>query len=81
MKNAKMLKPQAQDNQELKDKFKGLILLKENIGLMVWYLLSGILSSIVSYNYLITFNCDRNGNEMKQRYEEYKKKREQNDDD
>ncbi len=80
MKSAKMLKPEAQDNTELKNKFKGLILLKENIGLMVWYLLSGILSSIVSYNYLITFTCDRNVNEMKQRYKEYITKREQNDD-
>ena len=81
MKDAKMLKTEAEDNLELKNKFKGLILLKENIGLMTWYLLSGILASIVSYNYLITFNCDRNVNEMKQRFKEYLKKREQNNDD
>jgi hypothetical protein len=80
MKESDMFKQEALDDDTLKNKFKGLILLKENIGLMVWYLLSGILSSIVSYNYLITFNCNRNVDEMKQRYLEYKKKRSNNDD-
>ena len=81
MKDGKMLKEGVADNAALKNKFKGLILLKENVGLMVWYLLSGILSSIVSYNYLITFDCNRNVSEMKQRYMEYKKKREEDDDE
>ena len=62
-------------NSDLKEKFRSVISLKENIGIMVWYLLSGILASYVSYNYILSMSCKRNVNEMKIRYAEYKKKR------
>ena len=53
MKESDMFKQEALDDDTLKNKFKGLILLKENIGLMVWYLLSGILSYCkLLFNYI-----------------------------
>lgn len=45
-------------SEDLED-FKGFIRLKDNIGYFVWYILTGLLITSISYNYMISVKCNK----------------------
>ena len=59
--------------EDARSKFLSLVELKDTGGLFTWYLLSGILAAVVSYNYIISSQCDVTSEELKRRHEEYSK--------
>ena len=69
--------PRGKDNNSNKNKIKGFILLKDLIGEFMWFLLTGIFVSTVSYNYIITSGCAKSAADMKQRHEAYEEELEQ----
>jgi hypothetical protein len=54
-------------------KFKNLIKLKDYVSEFVWYILSGILVTTVSYNTIATTSCSNSVSEMKKRHDDYEK--------
>jgi hypothetical protein len=59
---------------EQSDNFKKLekfIQLKTNVAEFIWYALTGILVTSVSYNYIINSGCTQSAEEMEKRHNEY----------
>ncbi len=52
-------------------KLLSLVETKETCGVVTWYLLTGILAAVVSYNYIISSQCDLSSEELKRRHQEY----------
>ena len=75
MKNAKLLKDSILNNnideEKLKNKLKKLVELKDNIAMFFWYLLSGILSIIVSENFILGTTCKKSLEDLEGEYDEY----------
>lgn len=61
--------------------FRNIIRAKELVSEFIWYLLSGLLVTTVSYNAIVNSNCSNSVKEMKKRHDEYevevKKKQEE----
>jgi len=51
--------------------FRNIIKLKDLVSEFVWYILSGILVTTVSYNTIVNTNCSNSVEEMKKRHNEY----------
>lgn len=60
-----------------KDKFYQLVVLKEVVAEIIWYLLAGILITSVCYNSIVNINCSKNQADMQKRREEYLKELEE----
>jgi hypothetical protein len=59
---------------EQSDNFKKLekfIKLKTNVAEFIWYALTGILVTSVSYNYILNSGCSQSAEEMEKRHSEY----------
>ena len=59
--------------ENAKSRFLSLVVLKESCGLFTWYILSGILAAVVSFNYILSSQCDVTSEELKRRHDEYAK--------
>lgn len=56
-----------------KDKLYNLVRLKDIVSEFVWYLLSGVLISSITFNYISNSKCKRSAEYMKQQHDEWKK--------
>lgn len=52
-------------------KLMSFIAFKDNVAEFMWYLLTGILVTSVSYNYIVNSGCKQSVEEMEKRHEEY----------
>ena len=52
-------------------KLKNFIKLKTNVAEFMWYTLTGILVTSVSYNYILNSGCTQSAEEMEKRHNEY----------
>ena len=66
---------------EMKDKFYGLICLKDIISESMWYLLTGILTITASSNYIVSKGCNNSVKVMQERHAEYEKELQQQEED
>lgn len=73
MKSRFMFKAGITQNSEAVKSFKNLIEIKELVSEFVWYMLSGLLVTTVSYNAIANNNCTQSLEEMKKRHAEYEK--------
>ena len=53
------------------DKFRSIIRMKDMVSEFVWYMLSGILVTTVSYNSIVNSTCNNSVQEIKKRHNEY----------
>jgi hypothetical protein len=60
-------------NSENMISFKNFIVAKDLIGEFMWYLLSGLLVTTVSYNAIANGSCSQSLSEMKKRHAEYER--------
>ena len=65
-----MFVPNATRMPEMK-KFRRIIELKDLVSEFVWYTLTGILVTTVSYNTIVNSTCNNSVKEMKKRHDEY----------
>ena len=70
-KNSNMLTTQALENDDLKNKLKKMVILKETVSEFIWYMLGGIFTISASYNYIISSSCQTSSKAAKARYQEY----------
>tara|TARA_A100001015_G_scaffold49419_1_gene54553 strand:+ start:320 stop:1102 length:783 start_codon:yes stop_codon:yes gene_type:complete len=63
--------PEAFDNSDLKMKLKKMIKIKYSIGEYIWYMITGLLVTSVSTNYLLNNGCQLSVAEMQQRHNQY----------
>jgi hypothetical protein len=67
-----ILKPGLGDtSSESFKKLKNFIKLKTNVAEFIWYTLTGILVTSVSYNYILNTGCTQSAAEMEKRHNEY----------
>ena len=64
-------------NTDLKMQLWNMIWLKDVVGRLVWYLLTGATIVSVSYNYLVSSGCSLSVQEMDKRHDEYQKQAEE----
>jgi hypothetical protein len=62
--------PEGTDNP-LKERLGNLVILKELVATFCWYILSGMLVTGVSYNYVMGAGCSRTAAEIKKRHEKF----------
>tara|TARA_B100001093_G_scaffold520389_1_gene615363 strand:- start:4113 stop:4889 length:777 start_codon:yes stop_codon:yes gene_type:complete len=60
-------------NNNLKDELKNFVYLKTIVAEFMWFLLTGILTTSASYNYIINSACNQSVKDMQRRHEEYQK--------
>jgi len=60
----------------IKNKLKGLIILKDMVAEWLWYVLTGILTASVSTNYILSQNCNLSVKELEQRAQTIQTQRE-----
>lgn len=65
-----MFVPNATRMPEMKQ-FRKIIMLKDLVSEFVWYTLTGILVTTVSYNTIVNSTCNSSVKEMKKRHDEY----------
>jgi len=71
-KNNGILKPNIGNEQsENFKKLEKFIKLKTNVAEFIWYTLTGILVTSVSYNYILNSGCSQSAGEMEKRHNEY----------
>jgi hypothetical protein len=64
-------------NTDLKMQLWNMIWLKDVVGRLIWYLLTGATIVSVSYNYLVSSGCSLSVQEMDKRHDEYQKQAEE----
>jgi hypothetical protein len=62
-----------ENNKQLKESLYNVIVLKDVVAEFMWYILGGLLVSSISYNYIITSDCNISQKEMQKRHDEYEK--------
>lgn len=58
-------------NTGLKSQLYSMIVLKDVVATYIWYLLSGLLITSVSYNYIVNSSCTNSAQDMQKRHDEY----------
>lgn len=71
VKNSKFMFVQGATSKPEMGEFRNIIRLKELVSEFMWYLLSGILVTTVSYNTIVNSTCSNSVEEMKKRHNEY----------
>jgi len=66
-----IFKAGVKDNLQLKNQLYNMVRLKTLVAEYVWYILTGVLVTSVSYNYLVNSGCSKSADEMKKRHDEY----------
>lgn len=62
---------ESENSQETKVNLYKLLKIKDYIAEYVWYILSGILVSSITYNYIVNIGCDFSSANMKAAYDKY----------
>ena len=62
-----------EQQDELKEKLKDMVRLKDIVSEYIWYMLTGTLVTSVGYNYTINIGCKQSVQEMQKRHDEYEK--------
>ena len=76
--NAGLLKKSAGDiDGDAYNELKSYIKMKDTIAEFIWYLLTGLLVTSTSYNYILNVGCDQSVAEMQKRHDEYLEKEEE----
>lgn len=72
MKAGGILKPNTGDiNGDAYNELLGYVKMKAGVSEFIWYLLTGVLVSSVSYNYILNTGCTQTAEEMEKRHNEY----------
>jgi len=58
-------------NTGLKGQLYSMVVLKDVVATYIWYLLSGLLITSVSYNYIVNSACSNSAQDMQKRHDEY----------
>uniref|UniRef100_A0A6C0JZJ0 Uncharacterized protein n=1 Tax=viral metagenome TaxID=1070528 RepID=A0A6C0JZJ0_9ZZZZ len=66
-----VFKQSAYENDTLKNNLYSMVVLKNTVSMYIWYILTGILITSISYNYIINSGCKASAAEMQQRYVQY----------
>ena len=76
LKDSKIIKQFTDSSEEdmAKNKLYFFISMKDTVAEYIWNILTGLLVTSVSYNYIIHIGCDKSPKEMKRRYDEYEQK-------
>jgi hypothetical protein len=69
-----IMKNEAINNKALQEKLFGLVVLKDTVARLVWYILAGTLVISVSYNYLANAGCQQSVRDMRKKHYEYEEK-------
>lgn len=59
------------ENNDLKNELYSYIVLKNTVASSIWYILTGILITSISYNYIINTSCSVSASDMQKRHAEY----------
>ena len=66
-----VFKDSVYENDTFKNNLYSMVVLKNTVSMFIWYILTGILITSISYNYIINSGCKASAAEMQQRYAEY----------
>lgn len=66
-----VFKQSAYENDTLKNNLYSMVVLKNTVSMYIWYILTGILITSISYNYIINSGCKASAAEMQERYVQY----------
>jgi hypothetical protein len=69
-----IMKNEAINNKALQEKLFGLVVLKDTVARLVWYILAGTLVISVSYNYLANSGCQQSVRDMQKKHSAYEEK-------
>ena len=58
-------------NNGLRSQLYSMIVLKDVVARYIWYLLTGLLITSVSYNYIVNSSCNNSAEDMQKRHDEY----------
>jgi len=64
-------KPSALTDDSLKAKLFSIVVLKHSVAKFIWYILVGILTAYVSFNYIITSSCDARSTQANRQMDDY----------
>ena len=73
---SRSLRADGTNTLEMKNKFKNFVILKHQIGILTWYLLTGALVVSVSYNYIINSACSTTVSQISEEAERAKELKE-----
>jgi type VI protein secretion system component Hcp len=62
-----LFKNESKNNMSLKDSLFNIIRIKQMVSEYIWYLLTGLLVTSVSYNYVVNTSCSNSVKDMQQR--------------
>jgi len=71
MNNNNLLNDGVYVNNDLKKQLLSILRLKDNVASFCWYLMTGILTVIVSENFMVGSTCEKSVEEMEKEYDEY----------
>ena len=57
--------------QEHYNELMGYIKMKSGVSEFIWYALTGILTSSISFNYILNSGCTQSAEEMEKRHQQY----------
>lgn len=68
-----LMNPSDADNPESMEKFRKLIQIKEAVSLYIWYILTGMVVTAISYNFILNAECAPSPEQSRHNIEEYQK--------
>lgn len=77
--NQKFIKEEESEKRFPQNEFYNYIILKDKVAEYLWYLLTGLLVTSVSYNYIVSSSCTTSVKEMEKTHQAYLKLQEQID--
>jgi hypothetical protein len=63
------------NNTELKNKLKELVTIKDLVSEFIWYILTGLIATSVSYNYIVNSNCNPSLQEIENKQKKWDKEK------
>ena len=66
-----VFKPGVYSNTNLKNQLLQMVNLKYIVSEYIWFILTGILITSISFNYIVNIGCNQSAAEMKKRHDEY----------
>jgi len=66
-----VFKQSAYENDTFKNNLYSMVVLKNTVSMCIWYILTGILITSISYNYIINSGCKASAAEMQERHVQY----------
>jgi hypothetical protein len=66
-----VFKQSVYENDTFKNNLYSMVVLKNTVSMCIWYILTGILITSISYNYIINSGCKASAAEMQERHVQY----------